>query len=201
MRAGQPLAALDPTDYTLAATQASHAAATKAHKVALAAQNRAQQAVDAVHAIQNRLGNGTVPRATADDYRRAATDALTTVSGAKTAAADAAKQGGVEKAITQLGVGEALVSTLEGKGAPSMVERTLIAPPMAQVGPIELTERQQIVASSPMKGKYDQPIDPESAYEMLAKRKQMAEAPALKIVDMRAVGDDWRIIAVPDRAS
>src|SRR5215217_7826831 len=53
-----------------------------------------------------------------------------------------------EKAITELGVGEALVSTLEGKGAPSMVERTLIAPPMAQVGPIELTERQQIMASS-----------------------------------------------------
>ena len=42
-----------------------------------------------------------------------------------------------EKAITELGVGEALVSTLEGKGAPSMVERTLIAPPMAQVGPID----------------------------------------------------------------
>ncbi len=42
-----------------------------------------------------------------------------------------------EKAITELGVGEALVSTLEGKGSPSMVERTLIAPPMAQVGPID----------------------------------------------------------------
>ena len=42
-----------------------------------------------------------------------------------------------EKAITELGVGEALVSTLEGKGSPSMVERTLIAPPLAQVGPID----------------------------------------------------------------
>ncbi len=47
-----------------------------------------------------------------------------------------------EKAITELGVGEALVSTLEGKGSPSMVERTLIAPPMAQVGPITEAERQ-----------------------------------------------------------
>src|SRR3712207_939206 len=56
-----------------------------------------------------------------------------------------------EKAITEIGVGEALVSTLEGKGAPSMVERTLIAPPMAQVGPIELTDRQQIISASPMK--------------------------------------------------
>ena len=79
-----------------------------------------------------------------------------------------------EKAITELAVGEALVSTLEGKGSPSMVERTLVAPPMAQVGPIELTERQQIIASSPMKGKYDQSIDVESAYEMLAKRAEQA---------------------------
>ena len=66
-----------------------------------------------------------------------------------------------EKAITELGVGEALVSTLEGKGAPSMVERTLIAPPMAQVGPIDAAERQRIIAASPLRGKYEQAIDPE----------------------------------------
>ena len=60
-----------------------------------------------------------------------------------------------EKAITELGVGEALVSMLEGKGAPSMVERTLIAPPMAQVGPIDPAERQRIIAASPLRGKYD----------------------------------------------
>jgi uncharacterized protein len=83
-----------------------------------------------------------------------------------------------EKAITELGVGEALVSTLEGKGSPSVVERTLVAPPMAQVGPIELSERQQILGSSPMKGKYDQPVDPESAYEMLAKRAEQAATDA-----------------------
>ncbi|MBM6592542.1 helicase HerA-like domain-containing protein [Microvirga pudoricolor] len=83
-----------------------------------------------------------------------------------------------EKAITELGVGEALVSTLEGKGSPSMVERTFIAPPMAQVGPIDAAERQRIIASSPMKGKYDQTIDSESAYEMLAKRAEKAAADA-----------------------
>ncbi|QFU18050.1 helicase HerA-like domain-containing protein [Microvirga thermotolerans] len=83
-----------------------------------------------------------------------------------------------EKAITELGVGEALVSTLEGKGTPSMVERTLIAPPMAQVGPIDPSQRQQIVASSVLRGKYDQPIDSESAYEMLAKRAEKATADA-----------------------
>ncbi|RDI58647.1 helicase HerA-like domain-containing protein [Microvirga subterranea] len=83
-----------------------------------------------------------------------------------------------EKAITELGVGEALVSTLEGKGSPSMVERTLIAPPMAQVGPIDAEERRQIVAASPLRGKYDQAIDSESAYEMLAKRAEQAAAEA-----------------------
>jgi DNA helicase HerA-like ATPase len=83
-----------------------------------------------------------------------------------------------EKAITELGVGEALVSTLEGKGSPSMVERTLIAPPMAQVGPIDASERQQIIAASVLRGKYDQPVDPESAYEMLAKRAEKAATEA-----------------------
>jgi uncharacterized protein len=71
-----------------------------------------------------------------------------------------------------------LVSTLEGKGSPSMVERTLIAPPMAQVGPIELSARQQIIAASPMRGKYEHAVDSESAYEMLAKRAEKAAADA-----------------------
>jgi hypothetical protein len=83
-----------------------------------------------------------------------------------------------EKAITELGVGEALVSTLEGKGSPSMVERTLIAPPMAQVGPIDAARRQQIIAGSVLRGKYDQPVDSESAYENLAKRAEKAAADA-----------------------
>jgi DNA helicase HerA-like ATPase len=79
-----------------------------------------------------------------------------------------------EKAITELAVGEALVSTLEGRGSPSMVERTLIAPPMAQVGPIDAAERQRLIQASPLRGKYDQPLDQESAYELLAKRAQKA---------------------------
>ncbi|MFL5142975.1 MAG: helicase HerA-like domain-containing protein, partial [Microvirga sp.] len=81
-----------------------------------------------------------------------------------------------EKAITELGVGEALVSTLEGKGTPSMVERTLIAPPCGQVGPIDSAERQKLVAASPLRGKYDQSVDQESAYELLAKRAHQAAA-------------------------
>ena len=76
-----------------------------------------------------------------------------------------------EQAIMQLGVGEALVSMLEGKGSPEMVERALIAPPMAQVGPCTPQERQQAIDSSPEKGKYDTMVDRESAYEVLMKRK------------------------------
>jgi DNA helicase HerA-like ATPase len=76
-----------------------------------------------------------------------------------------------EDAITQLAVGEALTSTLEGKGTPTMVERTLIAPPMAQVGPVSQQVRQAAMASSGFKGKYDTMVDRDSAYEELMKRK------------------------------
>jgi DNA helicase HerA-like ATPase len=73
--------------------------------------------------------------------------------------------------ITALGVGEALVSTLDARGAPGMVARTLIAPPSGRVGPVSPQERQQIVSASPMRGKYDRTIDRESAYEILSQRR------------------------------
>src|SRR5712692_2052183 len=72
--------------------------------------------------------------------------------------------------ITQLGKGEALVSFLEGNGTPAMVERVMIRPPSARIGPITPEEREAIMAKSPVKGKYDTTIDSESAYEMLQKR-------------------------------
>jgi DNA helicase HerA-like ATPase len=77
-----------------------------------------------------------------------------------------------EQVTTELGVGEALVSTLEGKGAPSIVQRTLIAPPTARIGPLTPQERAGLMASSPLAGRYDVTIDRESAYEMLAKKAQ-----------------------------
>jgi hypothetical protein len=80
------------------------------------------------------------------------------------------------EAIMHLAVGEALISTLEGKGSPTVVERTLIAPPMAQVGPCSVQIRQQALTESGFKGKYDTMIDRESAYEELAARKNLAEA-------------------------
>jgi uncharacterized protein len=72
------------------------------------------------------------------------------------------------EAITQLGVGEALVSTLEAKGVPSMVERTLIRPPASRMGPLRPEERRAIMDDSPVRGIYDRSVDRESAYELLA---------------------------------
>lgn len=74
------------------------------------------------------------------------------------------------KVIMELGKGEALVSFLEGNGTPSMVERVMIRPPSARIGPITPDERKAIMAASPVKGKYDTAVDSESAYEMIQKR-------------------------------
>ncbi|MES2751654.1 MAG: helicase HerA-like C-terminal domain-containing protein [Pseudomonadota bacterium] len=79
--------------------------------------------------------------------------------------------------ITELGKGEALVSFLEGNGTPAMVERVMIRPPVARIGPITPEERKVIVAASPVKGKYDATIDSESAYEVLQKRVAGTAAP------------------------
>jgi len=74
------------------------------------------------------------------------------------------------EAITQLGVGEALVSTLEAKGAPSMVDRTLIRPPSSRMGSITPQERTELMKFSDLGEVYDKAVDNESAYEVLAKR-------------------------------
>jgi hypothetical protein len=81
------------------------------------------------------------------------------------------------KAITELGKGEALVSFLDVKGAPSIVERVLIRPPTARLGTISPQERGAVIAKSPLKGKYDTAVDAESAFEMLQKRVQDPDAP------------------------
>jgi DNA helicase HerA-like ATPase len=75
-----------------------------------------------------------------------------------------------EAAIIALGTGEALVSLLDAKGVPSMVERTLIRPPSSRLGPCSAETRAEAVAQSPVAGLYDHPLDRESAYEMLAAR-------------------------------
>ncbi len=77
-----------------------------------------------------------------------------------------------EEAITLLGVGEALVSTLDAAGTPTVVEKTLIKPPSALVGPCSDAQRQQVISTSPVAGVYDQTVNRESAFEMLQSRMQ-----------------------------
>ena len=76
-----------------------------------------------------------------------------------------------EEVIGQLGVGEALISTLDAKGVPSIVERTLMAPPRSQFGPVDAKRRAELISRSPLNSAYEQTIDRESAYEMLQKRE------------------------------
>ena len=81
-----------------------------------------------------------------------------------------------ETVIGELGVGEALISTLDAKGIPSIVERTLMAPPRSQFGPLDAQRRKTLVDRSPLKAAYDLTVDRDSAYEMLAKREaELAE--------------------------
>lgn len=78
------------------------------------------------------------------------------------------------EAIRDVGTGEAVTSMLEDKGAPGIVERTLIRPPSSQLGPISPEVRAEVMAQSPVTGKYDEVLDRKSAYEILASRAEMA---------------------------
>jgi hypothetical protein len=84
-----------------------------------------------------------------------------------------------EKVITELGVGEALVSFLDAKGTPTIVERAWILPPSSRIGPATAQEREQAIKSSPLHGQYEQTLDRESAYEKLtaAGKQRMETAP------------------------
>jgi DNA helicase HerA-like ATPase len=95
--------------------------------------------------------------------------------------------------IMELGKGEALVSFLEAKGTPSMVERCMIRPPSGRMGPITPAERAGIIAKSPLRGKYDTTVDRESAYEKLGKRVAREAAPAGQAPQEQSGGGigDW----------
>jgi len=88
----------------------------------------------------------------------------------------------IEEAIKQVGTGEAVTSCLESKGVPGMAERTLIRPPSSQLGPITVAERASFLGMSDLSGKYDEPVDRQSAQEMLTARaaKAAEEAAALE---------------------
>ncbi|WP_285712195.1 helicase HerA-like domain-containing protein [Erythrobacter oryzae] len=89
----------------------------------------------------------------------------------------------VEAVITELKVGEALVSTLDEDGAPTVVERTLIKPPRSRLGPVSEKERAIIQSVSPVEGKYDTPVDRESAAEVLAAKAADAAATAQEVAE------------------
>ena len=76
----------------------------------------------------------------------------------------------VEKVITELGVGEALVSFLDEKGTPGIVERAFVCPPQGQIGPVTPDQRSAIIKGSVLYGHYEKVVDRESAYEKLASR-------------------------------
>ncbi|MES1973705.1 MAG: helicase HerA-like domain-containing protein [Pseudomonadota bacterium] len=84
----------------------------------------------------------------------------------------------VEKAITELKVGEALVSLLLPDGSPAPVERTLIKPPRSRVGPVTPAERKVMIETDPIGTKYDTLVDRQSAEEILASKAQEASAAA-----------------------
>ncbi|KQW69204.1 ATP-binding protein [Phenylobacterium sp. Root77] len=91
------------------------------------------------------------------------------------------------EAIQALGVGEALVSVLDEKGAPTVVQRTLIRPPVSRLGPITPAERAAIMAQSPVRGLYDTAKDRESAFEILKSRA----AAATEAAQAPAAGSPW----------
>ncbi len=87
-----------------------------------------------------------------------------------------------ETVITELGVGEALISFLDEKGRPNIVEQALIRPPFSQIGPIDSSERKKIIRGSLVYGFYENVVDRDSAYEMLKRRAEQSSkaAPATK---------------------
>ncbi|HWL55480.1 MAG TPA: helicase HerA-like domain-containing protein [Paracoccus sp. (in: a-proteobacteria)] len=101
-------------------------------------------------------------------------------------------------AIQQVGTGEAVTSLLEAKGVPGMVQRTLVRPPLSQLGPIPDEERAAIMAASPMAAKYGETLDRESAAEMLKQRADAA-AQAVNAADSKADADLWKMEPAPSR--
>ena len=92
----------------------------------------------------------------------------------------------VQTAITELKVGEALVSTLDDEGAPSIVQRTMMAPPRSRLGPVTDQERTVIQSTSPFAGKYDTAVNRESAAEVLAQKAADAAAAAQQVEEQGA---------------
>lgn len=96
----------------------------------------------------------------------------------------------VEKEITELGVGEALVSFLDEKGVPSIVERAMILPPQAQIGPITPDERSQLIKGSLVYGAYDKLVDRESAFEILQKKLESQRSNEEALAEQKRIEEE-----------
>jgi uncharacterized protein len=94
-----------------------------------------------------------------------------------------------ETVITELGIGEALVSVLDEKGRPLPVQHTVICPPESRIGPLSIEERRDRIDRSPLKGRYDHVVDRESAYEILKTRTREAEVQQDR--ENRQKADQW----------
>jgi DNA helicase HerA-like ATPase len=94
------------------------------------------------------------------------------------------------EAIQALGVGEALVSVLDEKGAPTVVQKTMIRPPNSRMGPALPAERVAIMGQSPVRGLYDTALDRESAFEVLQKARAAATAAEARAADEPEVEDE-----------
>jgi len=101
--------------------------------------------------------------------------------------------------LTELGIGEALVSVLDKNGRPTPVERTLISPPEGQIGPLSAEAHDALFGRSPLKGKYDQTVDRESAYEMLKVRTETARAAAEEQAETRRREKEMAVRKTPGR--
>lgn len=98
----------------------------------------------------------------------------------------------VETAITELGVGEALVSFLDAKGTPMPVQRAMIKPPSSRVGPVSDSERQESISTSVIAGHYEKQVDRESAYEILKGRAEKVAPPeSVRESGGSGSGFDW----------
>jgi len=104
-----------------------------------------------------------------------------------------------EKVITELGVGEVLISTLDAKGIPTVVDRAFVVPPEGHIGPITPEQRQQLMANSIVGTAYNQAIDKESAFEKLQKRVEEKATQRLQAETEKQAAEDEKAAAEPTR--
>ncbi len=100
-----------------------------------------------------------------------------------------------ETVITELGVGEVLISTLDEKGVPTMVDRAFVVPPVGKIGPITPDQRQQLIANSLVAGAYENALDRESAYELLQRVAETKAAEQQAAADAEAAAEEAEKLA------